>query len=73
MTTHLALLVRRVAVDAAVLVLAHDHEVLEDVEHLGHLREDEHAVAAVLGEGGSCQSMLKSEKRMTDWRCGALS
>ena len=43
-----ALLVGRVAVDAAVLVVAHGHEVLEDVEERRHLAEDEDAVAAVL-------------------------
>ena len=42
----------RAAVDAAVVDLLEQEVVLEDVEHARHLREDEHAVAALgaLGE-----------------------
>mmetsp|Transcript_8503 Transcript_8503/g.28955 ORF Transcript_8503/g.28955 Transcript_8503/m.28955 type:complete len:795 (+) Transcript_8503:410-2794(+) len=40
----------RAPVDAAVLVLAPKAVVLEDVQHAGHLGEDEHAVAALGAE-----------------------
>lgn len=43
----LSVLVGGVAVDSAVLVAPHHAEVLEDVEHLGHLGEDENAVPLV--------------------------
>mmetsp|Transcript_8505 Transcript_8505/g.28977 ORF Transcript_8505/g.28977 Transcript_8505/m.28977 type:complete len:798 (+) Transcript_8505:345-2738(+) len=46
----LALLAARVAVDAAVGELLGVAVVLEDVQHAGHLGEDEHAVAALGAE-----------------------
>lgn len=43
----LSVLVGGVAVDPAILVAPHHTEILEDVEHLGHLGEDEHAMPLV--------------------------
>eukprot|EP00053_Salpingoeca_punica_P017129 m.163900 g.163900 ORF g.163900 m.163900 type:complete len:637 (-) comp17120_c0_seq4:1564-3474(-) len=44
----LTVLVRRLAVEAAVLVAAPPAVVLQDVQHAGHLAEDEHARALLL-------------------------
>ena len=41
----LAVFISRVAINAAVLVTAHHHEILHDIKHSCHLRENEYTVA----------------------------